>query len=237
MAGTIERKKITVTTVGEVRTWGDKKLPIVKFKAKDGEKEYSYEIFGSQDLINAVKPGPLECDVETSTREKDGDTFTDRKIKQIYIGGEPIARKGPAGGGKSWGDSPEKIASIENMACMKGVFDLRIGGALNDNSPEYKAALAWANGHFGQCAKKEPVSSTSSDVAFDALESAGKNENPISIDQRGDLVKSIKESGRTVEEVGALIKNKWKWEDVKNTSDLKVWQYEIIKKYLKDATK
>jgi hypothetical protein len=64
-------------------------------------------------------------------------------------------------------ENPDTRISIENMSCMKGIFDLRIAGILTDASSEFHGALRWASNHF------TPLK-TDSDKAFEKLESAGK---------------------------------------------------------------
>jgi hypothetical protein len=119
----IERKKLSIISVEPLKHWGDKNLPILKFKASDESgKELSYEIFANQSLIDACpQTGILDCDVETSSRIKEDQTYTDRKIKQIYVNGEPIDVKKKGG----WqGRSPEERLSIERQTCLRCACDI-----------------------------------------------------------------------------------------------------------------
>jgi len=149
--GTDSRLKLTVTEVKERQPVGDKGAVKLTFMATEGEsdKALSYFTFSSRlfETIEQGKGKELDCDVNISTRNWTGDdgnvmTFTDRKVTQIYIDGQPVGGKRFGG----YGDSPEKIASIEAQSRAKIISELWIAGKFDGNDPEVKKLRAWLTG-------------------------------------------------------------------------------------------
>jgi hypothetical protein len=139
--GITTRKKLTIISISSETTWGDKDLPVMKFKAGDGEKELTYEIFAKADLIEKVKSSigqVLECEVETIEKENG---FTDRKVHQIFVNGEPVAAKKSFNGNR--GKSTEEIASIEQQCAMKMICELTIAGKIYTDNALYYRLLCW----------------------------------------------------------------------------------------------
>lgn len=103
--GMSNRIKLIVTEVKEVQKVGEKQIPKLNFKAKDPEgKEHQYFSFRTS-LFELIKSNAeLDAEVDITTREYDGTTYTDRKITQIYVDGQPVG-----GQKKPWGKSPEMI--------------------------------------------------------------------------------------------------------------------------------
>ena len=80
-----DRKTLTITQVDEIKKVGDKQIPKLSFKAKDGDKELTYFTFKSS-LFEAIKEGQtISADVEIKTREWEGQEYTDRRVVQIYV--------------------------------------------------------------------------------------------------------------------------------------------------------
>lgn len=124
--GTNKRLTLTVAEIRERKPVGEKGAVKLEFRAKgeEGDKEFLYFTF-SQSLMDVIEQGKgkaIDCDVVISTREWDGNTYTDRNVKQIYVGGQPVSsRRGPAG---AYGDSPEKVLSIEAQTAYNGAIEL-----------------------------------------------------------------------------------------------------------------
>jgi len=119
----IERKNLTITHVEEIKKVGDKQIPKLPFKAKDGDTELTYFTFRSS-LFEAIKVGQtINVDVETSTRVWDGQTYTDRRVVQIYVDGQPIGGKGQQG---YRGKSPEELEQTARTMSLSYAKDLAV---------------------------------------------------------------------------------------------------------------
>ena len=115
--------KLAITQVKEVQKIGDKGAEKLAFKAKNFEgKELWYSTF-RKSLFPAIKDNvgkEIEADVEITNREVDGNIYTDRKVTQLYVGGEAVAKGQPSKQGfQGYRDSPESRASIELQVCLK----------------------------------------------------------------------------------------------------------------------
>jgi len=71
---------------------------------------------------------------------------------------------------------------------------------------------------------------------------AARDNAPVTPEQCEEFARLVNESGRTMQDMALLIKNKLgkdnhDWDGISKMKDLKVWQLEALKKYLKDATK
>jgi hypothetical protein len=118
-----ERKNLTITHVEEIKKVGDKQIPKLPFKAKDGDSELSYFTFRSS-LFDAIKVGQtINVDVETSTRVWDGQTYTDRRVVQVYVDGQPIGGKGQQG---YRGRSPEELEQTARTMSLSYAKDLAV---------------------------------------------------------------------------------------------------------------
>ena len=141
------REKLTILEVKEPQKVGDKGAQMVKFRARGADgKELWYTTF-RQSLFDSIKVGiELEVDVETETRTHNGTEYTDRRVSQLYVDGQPVAVKG-AGGRPPFGfngrKSPEEIASIEQQVAAKLVAELWIADKLEQDSKEVKALRGW----------------------------------------------------------------------------------------------
>lgn len=126
-----ERKNLTITGVEEIKKVGAKQIPKLSFKAKDGDKELSYFTFKSS-LFESIKEGQtINADVEVSTREWEGQGYTDRRIVQIYVDGQPLGGKG---GGQSYrGKSPEELELSARAYALSYAKDLAVADRINLN--------------------------------------------------------------------------------------------------------
>jgi len=143
--------KLAITRVKEVQKVGDKGAEKLAFKAKDFEgKELWYFTF-VKSLFSAIKTNQeIEADVEITNREVYGNIFTDRKVTQLYVGGEAVAKGQPSKQGfQGYRDSPESRASIELQTAFKGVVELMVANIITRDEPLGKVAIAWALGKFG----------------------------------------------------------------------------------------
>ena len=123
-----ERKTLKTTKVNEPTTHDRKDnkgtFQVMEFLADDGEKKGLKFKSLNPAIFEAIKDsldGALECDVDYSEREWQGDTITDRRVVQVYKDGQPIAQKGRYG--QSYGKSPEQMKeerqSIEGAVALK----------------------------------------------------------------------------------------------------------------------
>jgi len=122
-----ERKNLTITQVSEIQKVGDKQIPKLSFKAKDGDNELSYFTFKSS-LFDSIKEGQtINADVETEQRGE----YTNRRIVQIYVDGQPLVSKGA---GRSYGKSPEELEQQARLMILAYSKDLAVAGLipLND---------------------------------------------------------------------------------------------------------
>ena len=118
-----ERKNLTITHVEEIKKVGDKQIPKLPFKAKDGDTELAYFTFRSS-LFEAIKVGQtINVDVEISTRVWDGQTYTDRRVVQVYVDGQPIGGKGQQG---YRGKSPEELEQQARVMVLSYAKDLAV---------------------------------------------------------------------------------------------------------------
>lgn len=149
--GTDSRLKLTITEVGARQSVGDKGAVKLLFyaRATEAAKALPYFTFSSRlfETIEGGKGKEIDCDVNVSQRtwDRDGDIqiFTDRKVTQIYVDGQPLGGKRFGGG---YQDSPEKMASIENQKRADITAQLWIAGKFDEKTPEVKKMRAWLMG-------------------------------------------------------------------------------------------
>lgn len=152
----IERKILTITQLKEVERVGERQIEKLSFKAKaEADKELWYFTFRTS-LFDVIKEGAtINADVEISSREYEGNTYTDRRVVQIYVDGQPLGAKGR---GSSWGGkSPQEIASIESQVAAKLIIELRIAGIIEDEHDLYKQVLGWCSGKLKSAAETKPI--------------------------------------------------------------------------------
>lgn len=140
-----ERKNLTITHVEEIKKVGDKQIPKLPFKAKDGDMELAYFTFRSS-LFEAIKVGQtINADVETSSRVWDGQAYTDRKVVQIYVDGQPIGGKGQQG---YRGKSPEELEQQARLMILAYAKDLAVAKIIPLESilPQADMFFQWLKG-------------------------------------------------------------------------------------------
>ncbi len=151
--GIMESKKLTITAVLPITKVGEKNLDKLSFKAKDESgQEHLYSTFNSKlfDAIQKAVDQTMDFDIETSVNGG----YTNRKVLQVYTGGEPVLiKKNTFGGGRAI--SPEDRASIEAQVAVKLAVELRLADKIADNSPIYKGALAWIKNKIDASPKVE----------------------------------------------------------------------------------
>jgi hypothetical protein len=127
----MERLKLTVKEVLQPRTFPGKEGKTIEVYQFTGADLKKYETFSKSISEKFVIGALLDCDVETKTREVNGNTYHDYKITQLYENGQPVAGQKPAFGGFR-GKSPEEQAierkSIESQVAAKLAVDLMIAG-------------------------------------------------------------------------------------------------------------
>lgn len=198
-----QRVKLTIAEVLPVRTVGERKIPVLDFKA-DGVK---YTIFGREALQKLVVAGAvLDCEVETKTREYNGNTYTDHNILNIFQDGQPVSK--PGGGGRSFGRSPEERRSIERQCALKCSMEYLSSIPLDVDFDEQKVlAIAelfaqWIAGEpvklVPEPAKSAPMPTTVPTTGKEATkgQKAGKGtskRDPASIKSMSELYKACKD--------------------------------------------
>jgi hypothetical protein len=114
-----ERKNLTITQVEEIKKVGDKQIPKLSFKAKDGDKELTYFTFKSS-LFEQIKEGQtINADIET---EQKGE-YTNRKIVQVYVDGQSVSSKKQG----YYGKSPEELDLSARAYALSYAKDLAVG--------------------------------------------------------------------------------------------------------------
>ena len=165
-----ERKNLTITQVKEIQKVGDKQIPKLSFMAKDGDKELSYFTFKTS-FFELIKEGQtINADVETSTREYDGNTYTDRRIVQIYVDGQPVIGKG---GGLYRGKSPEELELSAKSYALSYAKDLAVAQVipLDKITDQADTFYKWLKGNGNK-----PVLNKKEDEAWAEVASPAKEE-------------------------------------------------------------
>lgn len=132
-----ERMQLTITHVDEVKAVGTQGAQKLGFKAKtpDG-KEIPFFSFRKSlfDIIKGNIGKAIDADVEITSKEVEGNTYTDRKVNEIFVDGKPVAGESKGQGqGRPWqGKTPEQIEkerhSIESQQAIIAVTALLTAG-------------------------------------------------------------------------------------------------------------
>lgn len=134
-----ERIKLTVKETSEPREVGSKGAKKLQFKASgpDG-KELTYFTFSTR-LFEYIRNGEtIDCDIDTTTRDHEGNTYTDRKLVQIYENGQPVMVQQQGGWGK-----PDNTASIESQTAAKIAGELLVANVITKESSLGSKLIAW----------------------------------------------------------------------------------------------
>ena len=131
-----KRQKLLIKETYGVKSIGDKGLKKLNFLVGDQR----WGTF-SEALFPYIKAG-TEIDADTEVKEtqgKDGTTYINRVVTQIYVDGKPIKGRG----GFLRGKSPEEIVSIETQVAVKEINAAWIAGKLTDKDAEVVEARKW----------------------------------------------------------------------------------------------
>ncbi len=110
----LERKQITVITVGQPQEKGDKGNKKLAFSAKEVTGQTLEFSTWHASIFEYIKPqAVLDCDIQYGSHEYNGQTYQDREIKQLYINGKPMVQQKSFGSGgfQKRTDWPEPLAA------------------------------------------------------------------------------------------------------------------------------
>jgi hypothetical protein len=173
---TQERLRLTVTEVSEPRPISPGGAQKFSFKARtpDG-REVTFFTFATR-LFPHIRLGPLDADVETTTKDTSSGSFTDRKVTQVYLDeppdGVPAAKPEPlhhpeqvrttgvtttqgpvppaaVSRPAGWLPRPDNSPSIEAQTAAKIGGALLAAGTITLSDPLAKATLSWCLGKLG----------------------------------------------------------------------------------------
>lgn len=248
----IENKvKLNVTTVSEPKEVGTKGAKKLSFKATAADgKEYSYQSFSTR-LFDYIKTGAaIEADVDTSSHEYENNIYTDRKVTQIYVNGQPVmaANTGTGKGGnynrnqltpEQWAEKDRiERASIEAQTAYKGIMEMASQVPADVSVKFDKAfdrALDWAMEKLGgttvkpsapsakpapEPAPQAPKPKSDADADWDQIKSGSEVKVPATSDERLD--KAMKDGGYNAGQIKTHVYAKYGVTDWKK---LNVGQY------------
>jgi len=196
-----ERKNLTITQVEEIKKVGKNQIPKLPFKAKEGDTELLYFTFKGN-LFEFIKEGQIiNADVETSNRDWEGTTYTDRRVVQIYIDGQPIAQKR---GDFYRGKSPEELEQSARVMTLSYAKDLAVADKIpvveiinqaevfynwvkkNSKAPEIKPEVKPPT-QVKTPAPEEKAPETNAELVDKAWEKIGKETPPAKIQNIPEL--------------------------------------------------
>ena len=141
------REKLKIIEVKPIQEFGKGGKKLI-FRANDGQHDLKYITFRSSLFEHIKVDANLEVDLEVTTREYEGETYTDRKVMEIYLDGKPVGGEAK-GGGRQWGRSAEELASIERQVAVKEVGECFRMGKLGDDHPLVAIYLKCLTGWLG----------------------------------------------------------------------------------------
>lgn len=119
-----ERVKLIVTETKDIQAIGDKGAKKLAFKATNADgRELAYFTWRTQIFPHITVGSELDAEVETTSREYEGNVYTDRKVNQLYIEGQPVI-KGSSGDGKWRSKSPEEMELSRRSFALAYAKDL-----------------------------------------------------------------------------------------------------------------
>lgn len=188
-----KRMKLEILEVKERQPVGEKGAVKLNFKTKVDDKELWFFTFSTRlfEVIEAGKGQTLDADVVISTREYDGNIYTDRKVTQIYKDGQPIAVS--SGGGRQYGKSPEELELSRRSYALSYAKDLAVAGKIevNDVLTMAEVYCRWLGEGTISIALKTSPSKKRGDIGGEVDKKA---EPAISKDETWDnLDKAVKE--------------------------------------------
>lgn len=143
------RKKVTVTKVFDPKPMS-RGGNVYNFMAIDGDsKELRYGLFS--DELAACLIMDDEIDIEYTEKISEDEQFINRSVRQIYKEGKPVRTK-QASGKKIYGDSPEKILSIERQNTSTNLTQLRTSGVEMTKAEQlaWQKALAFMSSRYDE---------------------------------------------------------------------------------------
>ena len=143
-----DRIKLTVTEAKEPQEVGSKGAKKLSFKGKSTDgKELWYFSFKTSLFDSIKKDAELDAEVETKSREVDGNTYVDRQVQQLFVDGQPVGStpQSRAQGGYSRQSNPEERASIESQVAAKIVCELLVEKIINVTDTLGKALISWCS--------------------------------------------------------------------------------------------
>jgi len=150
-----ERMKIEVLEVKERQQVGSKGAIKLAFKGKVEGKELWFFTFRSS-LFDTIESSKIiDCEVDTSEREYDGNKYTDRKVNQIFIDGKPIGGQKDYKGSR--GKSPEELELSRRAFALSYAKDLVVADRISvDKILDYATGFSnWLSGESKEV-KPEP---------------------------------------------------------------------------------
>jgi hypothetical protein len=219
-----EHKQIKITEVKEPRPVGNKGAVVYEVKGEDGLK---YETFSETFSKYFVVDKTLEVDVDTvSNQAQDGNTYVHHRITQVYVDSKPVQAK--QGGGRSYGKSPQEIASIENQCRSKIITELWIAGKLKDEDTRVKALLGWLPYTAIPTAESKQASTPSNGLSpviskpADDMSAPARPANPSELNK---LAEAQKKAKQTNTQVLAMIPKEW---NITARTDLTQYQAQTL---------
>lgn len=181
-----ERLKLNIVKLYQVEKVGQKGIDKLAFTAypdgSDPKNAVKYFTFHKSIFEFILEGAVIDVDIEVSQRQYQGDTYTDRKVVQLYQDGKEVveARKpGPWKGGG--GEYKKDTASIEGQTAAKILGEAWCAGKLAENSIEVKELRQWCLSRLkaktaaeapAEAVKEEKLS-TLSDEFWKACKAAG----------------------------------------------------------------
>ena len=144
----VSRRKIIITSIlspdGKPEPFGNRGATKIRFKAKDGDNEYTYDTLHKSLFQYIVVTGEIiDADIEKRTNAgQDGNVYVNRSLIQIYKDGQPLTDSSKKGG-SNW-NSPGHDASQERIAAYNGIMALLVQKIMPIEDHLAKLALTWA---------------------------------------------------------------------------------------------
>jgi hypothetical protein len=144
----VARRKIIITSIlspdGKPEPFGNRGATKIRFKAKDGDTEYTYDTIHKSLFQYIVVTGEIiDADIEKRTNAgQDGNVYVNRSLIQIYKDGQPLSDSSKKGG-SNW-NSPGHDASQEKIAAYNGIMALLVQKIIPIESDLGKLATTWA---------------------------------------------------------------------------------------------
>jgi len=144
---TLIKKKVKVTKVYDPKPTSRGGNAYNFMAVNEAGESHKYTAFSST-LAEVITEGAeFEVEYIEKVGEYQGEPTLSLNVRQIYIEGKPV-RTAQKTGYRSYGESPEKILSIERQNTATNITQLRIAGVIDDKNPLYKKLLDWFSTRF-----------------------------------------------------------------------------------------